>query len=1280
MKMKKKIIPYVLLITLLLVSVNVFNFLPKGILGGTEGGSISADDGGEEKSHPTEFTIEPVDSPFSLADGSALPQSGIDAWKGFQMHFTCKIPNGLKKGDQTVITLGNNVKIPTPLPFDMFDVKSSGAVVANVKTTEKTLTLTYTDYVENRANLNISGEIKLVVGIDSNIAEVNDHLPIDVLVDGRTTLIGTLKYTGIPKTDAKLIRKYGKNYFDTSTFLYTIRVNETRSSDRKAWNLGKTYIIDKLKTQGAQVHEDGFTVRRVKYGVDKSGNDVTVVDWGELLPKDKYKLVIDSDKQGFRFDFVDSITEDDQFFIEYRVKLTPPFLLRNGEKALNTATIYTENNIGGGGPAYSTAEVVYNLSNASAGGYAYKLHLRKVDKANPDKGLSGAKFKFTDRNKQWEIYTTDSEGYIKLENVLNATYTVEEVEAPAGYQLDKTKRYVVPSPASGIVPILKVENVAESAQVIPKREIKVQKIWGDRSDKNPEGVTLQLMLDGEVKGSVKFEKNETTQSHTFTVDKSDVSGKELNYTIREINDANQPIPEGGEITLGGKNYKVSYSGNMETGFVVTNTDQSKIIKVKKVWSGNPGTNPATSILKLLLNGEVKGEVTFQEGEAAMEHTFYHLDNRAADGSPIPYKIYEVGEENNEFISSHKKIYDVEYSGDAITGFVVTNKERNIPSGKRYIQVKKIWASGSDTNEEDTTINLLAGNKVVNSIKFEKGQKKNQHFFIEDIKDTSGNIISYEVHEVGEKDGIVKLGEKLYEAKMYSMRDDRYKDTPNYWEVRNTEIPTISIDVEKQWKKSDNSQASPSVGKVKVQLYRNEKAYEAPIELTESNGWKYKFSDLFKFEPTETSKIGIEPYVYTIKELDEKDKPIEEGKDISFNGKVYTTSYKGTPETGFVVTNTEKPLPPSNAIDVTVKKTWGEGSEKQDVTLNLMMGNEVVDRVEFKKDATVLQHTFKVSPTDKSGKDAVYTVKEVGEKDEEISLNGKIYKVAYSGDMKTGLEVINVEKTISTMDLTVKKQWSKSDGTVLELPPVEKVKFKLYRDGVEQDTKELSKDNNWSYQFLLLPVSDKISGKPYVYTVKELDSNDKLLEKKEEFTLGSRKFVVDYPDFNSTDKSLVIQNQIKKTTVPGIFLPESNPQPNPNPSPTPDLNPNPSPLPTPDSQPSPEPTPIIPPPLPPVVTEEIEDIPIEPIPAGDIEIPTLEEEDIPEEVEQSEDDEELIGIEEDEVPQGSKDMKPKYKKVLAKTGGLEVRFISYSFFFMLAIVLFVGINRYKKKSR
>lgn len=131
-----------------------------------------------------------------------------------------------------------------------------------------------------------------------------------------------LKYTGIPKTDAKLIRKYG---------------------------------------------------------VDKSGNDVTVVDWGNLLPKDKYKLVIDSDKQGFRFEFVDPITEDDQFVIEYRVKLTPPFLLRNGEKALNTATIYTDNNIGGGDPAYSTAEVVYNLSNASAGGYAYKLHLRKVE-------------------------------------------------------------------------------------------------------------------------------------------------------------------------------------------------------------------------------------------------------------------------------------------------------------------------------------------------------------------------------------------------------------------------------------------------------------------------------------------------------------------------------------------------------------------------------------------------------------------------------------------------------------------------------------------------------------------------------------------------------------------------------------------------------------------------------------------------------------------------------------------------------------------------------------
>lgn len=787
MELKKRILSYFLLTTLLLTSMSLMGLLPESLLGGKTGGEASADAGVHESLHPTEFTIEKVDPTFTMPDGSPMPAEGIGAWNRFMLKFNCKIPNGLRAGDTTVITLGDNIKIPEFFEFDLLDVKNTSNVIAKITTTPKTLNLTYTDFVENPANKNITGHISLVVGVDSNVAEVNEALPIHVTENGRQTDLGTIKYNGIPKTHPMVIRKYGKNHFDNRTILYTLRVNETVSPDGKALRLGNILIQDELRTEGASIHRDGFKVQRVKYGPDKSGNDVTVKSWEGDVPENEYEIKVNPDKKGFSLRFSKEVTEDDQYLIEYSVKLSEPFELKNGNEIQNKATLYGETP--GEKPAEAYAKVVYSLPEGMASAYSYKILLRKVDAEDQTVGLSGVKFKLTrgSASEESEYYTTDQDGYIRLNNVLNETYTLEEVKPPVGYLLEKSPKTITPTAGGGPDEEILVTNTK-----IKKKGVTVTKVWGDNSPVNPVSVTLQLLL---------------------------------------------------------------------------------------------GENEA-------------GRVTFREGDATREHTF-SVDETDIHGNPLPYTVKELFEVNNEVLINNK-LYDVAYSGDITSGLVVTNTERVIPVGKRHLKVEKIWASGSVTNEEDTTIELLHKDLVIGSVTFKKGETKKQHYFIVDERDAEGKAIFYDVREVGETDRVVVPGEKIFYTislgeKLYQVQKTYYisgalDDVPLSWQVRNIEIPTVDVNVVKTWEKTDGAALDTlPVTKVKVGLFRDGVKLEE-AELLKDGGWSHTFPKLIKTRRTEFNAFGGEDYVYTVKELDASGNPVEEGGKLTLGGKTFKVSY------------------------------------------------------------------------------------------------------------------------------------------------------------------------------------------------------------------------------------------------------------------------------------------------------------------------------------------------------------------------------------------------------
>ncbi len=198
-------------------------------------------------------------------------------------------------------------------------------------------------------------------------------------------------------------------------------------------------------------------------------------------------------------------------------------------------------------------------------------------------------------------------------------------------------------------PEVKVVNLYANWKQI-KRDITVSKEWDDRDDENkirPDSVTVNLM-NGEEKVDTIVLSDENEWTYTFTVVKFDTE-KEIQYTVKEE-----------EI----KGYTPKVTGDMEKGFVITNTHvPTRDVTVNKVWDDKDnynGKRPETVMIILLADGEEVNSTLLSE-ENGWTYTFEGLEKYNGN-SEIKYTIDEVEVED----------YWVEVTGDMEKGFTVTN--------------------------------------------------------------------------------------------------------------------------------------------------------------------------------------------------------------------------------------------------------------------------------------------------------------------------------------------------------------------------------------------------------------------------------------------------------------------------------------------------------------------------------------------------------------------------------------------------------------------------------
>ncbi|MBE6937794.1 MAG: Cna B-type domain-containing protein, partial [Ruminococcaceae bacterium] len=202
-----------------------------------------------------------------------------------------------------------------------------------------------------------------------------------------------------------------------------------------------------------------------------------------------------------------------------------------------------------------------------------------------------------------------------------------------------------------------VTNTHESART----ELGVTKTWVDGNDNDgirPDSVTVELYADGVATGKTLTLSEENGWAGKFEQLVKFSSGKEIVYSAVETD-----VPEG---------YTVTYA-EIDGSVNVINTHESETVSlsVTKVWSDGDNAaelRPESVTVNLIADGVATGKSLVLSGENGWTGKFEQLA-KFASGKEIIYTVTEDAVEN----------YTAEITGDAETGFTVTNYVVDVPA-------------------------------------------------------------------------------------------------------------------------------------------------------------------------------------------------------------------------------------------------------------------------------------------------------------------------------------------------------------------------------------------------------------------------------------------------------------------------------------------------------------------------------------------------------------------------------------------------------------------------
>ena len=349
----------------------------------------------------------------------------LEQWATFRINATYDLSGkSVKAGDTTVLTVPEALII-TSHTFTIRDINTN-EIIANAKVSadNKTISLTYTDYVEKHSDTN--GAFFFYSRVDFKKHPQQGEIPIEITINKETKVAGKITFKGIGDGNPRLLTKTSwVDNTDYKTVEYTISVNRTRE------NIQQVTIEDHLKFTNASYIKDSIKIIKGKFAFVEGEWQFT--DRTDVT--DQHTITISEDGRSFVIDLGD-ITEQDQYRIDYKVRMN--YQPVDGELLKNDVTLK------GKGIVLKEASnaAAVQIAGGAGVGYVYSIKIRKVDDQNQP--LEGAKFKVVRQANNQVIgeYTTDENGLITVKGLLKDKYILTETHAPSGYVIQDSETIV----------------------------------------------------------------------------------------------------------------------------------------------------------------------------------------------------------------------------------------------------------------------------------------------------------------------------------------------------------------------------------------------------------------------------------------------------------------------------------------------------------------------------------------------------------------------------------------------------------------------------------------------------------------------------------------------------------------------------------------------------------------------------------------------------------------------------------------------------------------------
>ena len=506
-------------------------------------------------------------------------------------------------------------------------------------------------------------------------------------------------------------------------------------------------------------------------------------------------------------------------------------------------------------------ERIARFKEAIAGGSAIgdnasRILITKVDADNTAIKLAKAKFKLYNENKQPVLGTdgqpivleTNNGGIAQSEKLVEGTYYLEEIQAPANYLLPKDAGNN--TEGQGKDNFYKVKVTKDGVQLfIPNKyggtSVSGEKTWDDNNDqdgKRPEKITIILKktVDGqtsEVKRQDVTPNSEGKWKYEFTNLPLYEDEKPITYSVDEVDVPGYTKETTATITTNGPDYNLKN----------THKPEKRTIEGQKIWNDNnnqDGKRPTSIKVKLYKkvgNGakELKETKEVTEGaDKAWKWKFENLD-KYENKQEIQYTVEEeaVGEGYVGIVT-----------GSMAAGFKITNSRT---PEKVNISGEKTW---DDNNDQDgkrpTTIKVKLLKKVgdadpvVDQTKeVKKGDDGKWKYEFNDLpKYENGKEITYSIDEEDVTD---------------------YNKTIDGYNIKNTHTPgKVNISGEKTWVDGDNQDGKRPTS-ITVKLYKKvgdkekEQVTTKEVKADDQGNWKYKFDNLPKYEGGKLIEYSVE---------------------------------------------------------------------------------------------------------------------------------------------------------------------------------------------------------------------------------------------------------------------------------------------------------------------------------------------------------------------------------------------------------------------------------------